>query len=82
MSFPYNPSKGFQIKSKVSTDDEGYLAGLISVAVPVLGRNRRMIGTVAVHAPSARLSLKKALEHVGLLKAAAGDLGRIYRQFK
>ena len=69
-------------KSKVSTDDEGYLAGLISVAVPVLGANRRMIGTVAVHAPSARMSLKRALEHVGLLKAAASELGRIYRQFK
>jgi len=69
-------------KSKVSTDDEGYLAGLISVAVPVWGRNRRVIGTVAVHAPNARLSLKHALGHVGLLKRAAGDLGRIYRQFK
>ena len=69
-------------KSKVATDDEGYFAGLISVAVPVLGRNRRMIATVAVHAPTARLSLKRALEHVGLLKRAASDLGSIYRQFK
>lgn len=69
-------------KSKVATDDEGYLAGLISVAVPVWGRNRRVIGTVAVHAPTARMSLKQALEHVGLLKRAASDLGRIYRQFK
>ena len=68
--------------SKVSTDDEGYLAGLISVAVPVLGLNRRMIGTVAVHAPSARMSLKQALGKVALLKAAASELGRIYRQFK
>lgn len=69
-------------KSKVSTDDEGYLAGLISVAVPVLGANRRMIGTVAVHAPKARLSLEEALAHVALLKSAASELGRIYRQFK
>ena len=69
-------------KTKISTDDEGYLAGLISVAVPVLGRNRRMIATVAVHAPTARMSLKQALGHVGLLKRAASDLGRIYRHFK
>jgi IclR family acetate operon transcriptional repressor len=68
-------------KTKISTDDEGYLAGLISVAVPVLGRDRRMIGTVAVHAPSARLSLKQALDHVGLLRRAASDLGRIYKRF-
>jgi DNA-binding IclR family transcriptional regulator len=69
-------------KTKISTDDEGYLAGLISVAVPVLGANRRMIATVAVHAPTARMSLSRALAHVGLLKRAASDLGRIYRQFK
>jgi DNA-binding IclR family transcriptional regulator len=69
-------------KTKISTDDEGYLAGLISVAVPVLGRNRRIIGTVSVHAPTARLSLKRALDHVGLLRRAASDLGKIYRQFK
>ncbi len=69
-------------KTKVSTDDEGYLAGLISVAVPVLGSNRRMIATVAVHAPTARMSLNRALGHVALLKRAASDLGRIYRQFK
>jgi IclR family transcriptional regulator, acetate operon repressor len=69
-------------KTKISTDDEGYLAGLISVAVPVLGRDRRMIGTVAVHAPTARMSLKRALQDVGLLKRAASDLGMIYRQFK
>jgi IclR family acetate operon transcriptional repressor len=68
-------------KTKISTDDEGYFTGLISVAVPVLGRNRRMIGTVAVHAPTARMSLRQALAHVGLLRRAASDLGRIYRQF-
>lgn len=68
-------------KTKVSTDDEGYLAGLISVAVPVLGRNRRIIGCVAVHAPNARMSLRKALDQVSLLRRAASDLGRIYKQF-
>ena len=68
-------------KTKISTDDEGYLAGLISVAVPVLGRNRRMIGTVAVHAPNARMSLKQALAQVGLLRRAASDLARIYKKF-
>jgi len=69
-------------KTRISTDDEGYLAGLISVAVPVLGRDRRMIAAVAVHAPSARMSLRQALGHVALLKGAASELGRIYRQFK
>lgn len=68
-------------KARISTDDEGYLAGLISVAVPVMGRNRRMIGCVAVHAPNARLSLEQALDQVSLLRRAAGDLGRVYKRF-
>jgi len=69
-------------KSKVATDDEGFLAGLIAVAVPVLGRNRSMIGTVAVNAPSARMNLSQALEHVPLLRRAASDLSRIYKRFQ
>jgi len=69
-------------RSNVSTDDEGFLAGLISVAVPVLGRDRKIIGAVAVHAPTARMDLDRALEHVSLLKRAASDLGRLYRQFR
>jgi IclR family transcriptional regulator, acetate operon repressor len=69
-------------KTRVSTDDEGFLAGLIAVAVPVFGRDRRVIATVSVHAPTARMSLTRALKHVNLLRRAAGDLGRIYRQFE
>jgi DNA-binding IclR family transcriptional regulator len=37
-----------------------------------------MIATVAVHAPSARLSLRAGLEHVGLLRWAAEELARLY----
>lgn len=68
-------------RANLSTDDEGYLRGLISVAVPVFGRNRRVIGTVAVHALKARMDLPQALEHATLLRRAAGDLGSIYRRF-
>ena len=66
----------------IATDDEGYLLGLISVAVPVFGRNRKIIGAVAVHAPRARLELDKALEYASLLRRAASDIGSIYRRFK
>lgn len=65
-------------KSRISTDDEGFLSGLISVAVPVVDRRKKMIATVAVHAPSARLSLKRALEHVPLLQRASERLASLY----
>lgn len=63
-----------------ATDDGGFLAGLISVAVPVIRRQDRVIIAVAVHAPAARLPLKKALECLPLLKRAAGRLARLYEQ--
>jgi len=65
-------------KEGVATDDEGFLAGLISVAVPVKSETGRVIGTVAVHAPNARLSLERAREYVPLLRKAAEALGGTY----
>ena len=69
-------------KTRVAVDDGGYLAGLIAVAVPVFGRDRRVIASVAVHAPEPRLSLSDALRHVPLLKRAAADLGMMYRKLR
>lgn len=69
-------------KTRISTDDEGFLSGLISVAIPVYDAHKRMIATVAVHAPSARMSLKTALGHVPLLRRAATELGKIYGGLK
>ncbi len=69
-------------KTRISTDDEGFLSGLISVAIPVYGTRKRLIATVAVHAPSARMDLKTALGHVPLLRKAAIDLGKIYGGLK
>jgi DNA-binding IclR family transcriptional regulator len=65
-------------KTKVATDDEGFLTGLVSVAVPVFNPRGQMIATVAVHAPSARMSLRDGLLHVPLLRWASGKLGRLY----
>ena len=65
---------------RVSTDDEGYLAGLISVAVPVYGMHKNIMGTVSVHAPAARLSLDRAMSHLAQIRRAAADLGAAYRR--
>ena|SRR5579862_5126892 len=67
-------------RARVSTDDEGFLAGLISVAVPVYGLNKSVIGTVSVHALEARLSLPRAMTFVPQLRRAAADLGSAYRR--
>jgi len=64
----------------IATDEGGYLDGMVSIAVPVFGQNRRVIGGVAVHAHQASLPLDKAFSHLSDLKQAARDLGTIYRR--
>jgi len=68
-------------KAAVATDDGGYFSEMISVAVPVYGRNRKVIGSVAVHASRSNLPLDEAFGHLSELREAARDLGAIYREF-
>ena len=64
----------------IATDEGGYLDGMISIAVPEFGLNRRVIGGVAVHARQTSLPLDKAFSYLSDLKQAARDLGAIYRR--
>jgi len=64
-------------KTGVGTDNEEYFAGLVGVAVPVLASPDRVIATVSVNAPAARMSLSGLLKHVPALRAAAKSLSEI-----
>lgn len=55
-------------------DREEFLAGLIAVAVPVLTEDGRCMAAVAVHAPSARMPLSRAIDALPRLKAVARRL--------
>ncbi len=55
-----------------STDREEFIAGLIAVAVPVFDEDNAVRAALALHAPTARLSLDRAMKHLPrLMKAAA-----------
>lgn len=60
----------------VGTDDEEFLAGLTAVAVPVLDRQGRICATVAVHAPTVRMNMDQARQHVPALRRAAAALAK------
>ena len=62
-------------KDGFGTDDEEFIEGMTAVAVPVLGRSRAMIATVAVHGPKSRLPLSRAVTHIPALRRAAEKLG-------
>ncbi|HEX4884586.1 MAG TPA: IclR family transcriptional regulator [Casimicrobiaceae bacterium] len=69
-------------RERVATDDEEYLAGLVCIAVPVATPAGRVVASVAVHAPVARMPLAVALGHRPLLENAARDLGTTFEAAK
>lgn len=54
-----------------SCDREEFIAGLIAVAVPVVDQAGEVRAAIAVHAPTARMTLKDAVQRIDALKAAA-----------
>ncbi|MEJ7688238.1 MAG: IclR family transcriptional regulator [Variovorax sp.] len=54
-----------------SCDREEFIAGLVAVAVPVLDVQGQVRAAIAVHAPTARMSMEDAVKRAGALKAAA-----------
>jgi DNA-binding IclR family transcriptional regulator len=63
---------------QISTDNEEYLAGLICVAVPIQPTGSETLASVALHAPTARMSMNQALAQVAALRAAAEALAQTY----
>jgi DNA-binding IclR family transcriptional regulator len=64
--------------SKIGIDNEEYLHGLICVAVPIADANGQTAAALAVQAPTARLSLARAMEHVPALRRAADALAATF----
>lgn len=58
----------------VGTDVGEYLEGSVCLAVPILARQGHMCATIAVHGPSPRLSLKKAIGFLPALRRAAKSM--------
>ena len=57
-----------------SIDDQGFLAGVICVAVPVHDAQGNVCAAIAASAPAARMSLENAMGHIDLLDHAAGEI--------
>src|ERR1700733_5841907 len=66
-------------KEQVSFDREEYLAGVVCVAVPVLGRNGEMLAPIAIQAPEARMNVRMAREHLPALRGAAQELAETFQ---
>ena len=61
-----------------SLDREEFLLGLVAIAVPVRDRHGVALAALACHAPSARLSLERAVSYLPVMQKAAARLGRTF----
>jgi DNA-binding IclR family transcriptional regulator len=59
--------------NRYATDNEEFHAGLVCVAVPVVGK-KRACAALAVHAPASRMPLERALSYLPVLRKAAGAM--------
>ncbi len=65
--------------NQLATDNEEFLAGTTCLAIPVRGQNGRLCVSVAVQAPTARMTLEQSLQHLPALRSAAEYLSATYR---
>jgi DNA-binding IclR family transcriptional regulator len=66
-------------KELVSFDREEYLAGVICMAAPVMGRNGELLAALAIQAPEARMDAQIARRHLPALRNAATELAEIFQ---
>lgn len=64
-------------KRGYACDREEFIAGLVAVAVPVRDAEGAVRAALAVHAPTARMSMADALTRIDALKTAAGKMSTL-----
>ncbi len=58
-------------------DREEFMHGLVAVAVPVRDAHDAVRAAIAVHAPTARMSMAQALDQLPAMRLAATQMGRL-----
>lgn len=61
-------------KTRIGTDNEEFIPGMVAVAVPVTDRKGKLLATLATHGPVVRMTFDQAMDHVPRLQRAAAEL--------
>ncbi|MEK9672462.1 MAG: IclR family transcriptional regulator [Rhodospirillaceae bacterium] len=64
-------------KQGYAVNDQESVVGLMGLAVPITDPGGRVIAGLALHAPTARMSIADAVKHVPLFQETAGCLARV-----
>ncbi len=67
-------------REDVGVDNEEFFQGMIAIAVPLRNEAGDFYAALAMHAPTARMSLEQALEQVPKLREAAADLMELWKE--
>jgi len=65
-------------KSKIGTDNEEFIPGMVAAAVPIVDKNGKLLATLATHGPVVRMSFEQAMAHVPRLQDAAREIARSF----
>ena len=61
----------------VGVDNEEFVRGMVAVAVPIRGNDKKLVAAIACHAPTARMSLDELLTGAPNLRAAAEAMRQV-----
>jgi len=61
-------------KEQVGKDNEEFVDGMVSVAVPILDRRNRFFATLSIYAPNTRMSMIEITNHIPRMQKASQDL--------
>ena len=61
-------------KLGIGADNEEFMHGMVAVAVPLKNADGQFYGALAMHAPSARMSMQKAMENIPTMRESAKEL--------
>lgn len=59
---------------RIGLDNEEFVDGMVAVAVPINDHTGRVCATLAIHGPTPRLSVDRAMDHLPILREAAERL--------
>jgi len=61
-------------KQDIGIDNEEFMQGMVAVAVPLMSESGHFFGALAIHAPSVRMSLERAIKLIPRMRSAAEEL--------
>ncbi len=61
-------------RTGLGIDNEEFVDGMVAIAVPITDESGRMIATLALHAPTQRMSIKEATGHAPRLRDASARI--------